>query len=131
MKKVIVVIFQDVNGDILLVKNSIKRSNKWSLVSGDFKKGETYIDCFQREVEEETGWRDCEINKEFEFENVFKNEKCKVFLLLCRLNEKQKAVKGEENLNGKWIRPEEIKNLDINSFVKSDLQKVGILDKKY
>jgi len=130
-QKIMVVVFQDIDGKIFLVrKNSIKGNDKWSLVSGHFREGETYEDCFNREVKEEIGWTNCEIDRKFEFENVFKNETCKVFLLLSRLNEKRKAVIGEENLDYKWIRPEEIKNLDVNSFVKSDLQRAGILDQK-
>lgn len=131
VKKIVAVFFQNEKKEILLVRRSEGDGNrmwplKWHCVSGKVEKGETFLECFNREVEEEVGLVDCEIEKSVIFDSPYGKEMFKVFVALCQLREGEDVRLTEENLEYKWVSIEEVEDLDITPAVIMDLKEIGL-----
>ena len=132
MKKVIAVFFQNRKGEILLVRRSEGDKNrmrplKWHCVSGTVEEGETYLECFNREVKEEVGLVNCEIDRSVVFQNLYGREMFEVFLALCKLGKGDKIQLTKEKLEYKWVVIADIKDWDITPAVIIDLEKIGLI----
>jgi mutator protein MutT len=133
MKKVVAVFFQNEEKEILLVRRGMGNGNrmwplKWHCVSGKVEKGETFLGCFNREVEEEVGLVNCEIKKSVILESHYGKEVFKVFVVLCQLREGEDVQLTEENLEYKWVAIEDIENMDITPVVIQDMRELGMVE---
>lgn len=88
---------------------------KWDLPGGGWEDGESVIECVEKEVLEETGYR-IDVTG---FLGVYKGESMDdgteviVFMFVAKPVNKETEDLEEDILQEKWFTPEEIPNLDL------------------
>lgn len=111
-------IVENGNGEILMVQEAKDHVHKkWDFPGGGFEDGESVIECTEREVLEETGYK-VEIE---ELVGIYKEKPLKdhpetiVFVFTANINEDiaRKEELEDDVLDVKSLRPEEIHELDL------------------
>lgn len=113
-------------GKILVLKRSSKEDcskETWDIPGGKIEFGEIPEKALKREIKEEAGV-DVEILTPLRIWSFFKNKRTQVFgvTILCKYK-KGKVKLSEEHTAYKWIKPEEIENLDTHEGIRRDIRK--------
>lgn len=115
MKKASILIFQNKNKEILLLKTV--KEDKWSLPGGKSEGDETYEETLVREVREETGYQIEDISKckYFREDATYGNgQEFHSFLYLLEVEKMFIPMLSAEHSKYKWIHPREaIKTLEL------------------
>jgi ADP-ribose pyrophosphatase YjhB (NUDIX family) len=115
---------------ILILRKSLNDKNypgKWSFCSGFAKEFESAEDNVLREILEETGLR-ARITKKGKIIEVVDKGKGKIWLVvpfLCEVDSR-KVKLCHENMDFRWIRPEEFSKYDAVPALEKDLKRLGL-----
>lgn len=115
-------------GKILIIKRAGSEDcfkEMWDIPGGGMKFGETPEEALKREVKEETNL-EIEIVKPVRIWTFFKNNKNTQVIgvtMLCKYKDGRVKL-GEEHVDFKWIKPEEIENYNIHEGIKKDVKTV-------
>jgi ADP-ribose pyrophosphatase YjhB (NUDIX family) len=116
---------------ILILRKALDDRNypgKWSFCSGFVREFESAEDNVLREIKEETGLK-AKILKKGEMIEVVDNEKEKIWIIipfLCEVDSR-KVKLCHENIEFRWIKPEEFKNYEGVPGLEKDLKRLGLV----
>ena len=118
MPSVVTCLLMDKNENILILKRSDKvRTYRgyWSGISGYVEKGEEPLDTAFKEIREETGLNDNNVElvktaEPIEFTDFYEEEKYewKVYPFLFRIRKESKIQIDWEHISYRWIKPSDI-----------------------
>ena len=118
MPSVVTCILIDKNENILILKRSDKvrtYKNYWSGIAGYIEEGEEPVDTAFKEIREETGLTDNDIElvktvDSIKFTDFYEDEKYdwKVYPFLFRVRKESKIQLDWENISYRWIKPSDI-----------------------
>lgn len=119
-------------GKFLILKKSPNDYNypdKWSFCSGYVKEFESAEDSCLREIKEETGLgaKIIKAGKIIEVIDEIKGKKWVVAVYLCEAD-KAEIKLCHENIDFKWVSPEELKNYEFVPGLSKDLKTLGIME---
>jgi 8-oxo-dGTP pyrophosphatase MutT (NUDIX family) len=125
----VVTCFLQYNDKILILKRSDKvrtHKCKWAGVSGYIEDGETDVQTAYKEISEETGFANTDVELISKGEPIHVQDGTKVwivhpFLFKCR---KDKIRIDWEHSEYRWISPDELKNYDFVVFLDHALAAV-------
>ncbi len=131
MPSVVTCVLLDENKNILILKRSDKvRTYKgfWSGVSGYIEEGEEPVDTAFKEIREETGLNDINVEliktvNPIKFTSFYKGEKYdwKVYPFLFKVLKKSKIQTDWENISYKWIKLSDIDKFEVVPHFKKVL----------
>ena len=131
MPSVVTCVLFDENKNILILKRSDKvRTYKgfWSGVSGYVEEGEKPVDTAFKEIREEIGFNDdnvelIKIVEPIKFTSFYKGKKYdwKVYPFLFKVIKKSKIQIDWENISYKWIKPTDIDKFKVVPHFKAVL----------
>lgn len=116
---------------ILILKKSLNDRNypgKWSFCSGFAKEFESAEDNVLREIKEETGLN-ARILKKGKIIEVVDEKNKKIWIVmpfLCEVDSR-KVKLCNENIEFRWIKPEEFKNYEGVPGLEKDLKRLGLV----
>ena len=118
-------IVKNENGEILLLKRhpkSIHGPEKWELPGGKVDRGEFFDECLVREIKEETNLEAkvgdfCEAIQD----DYFHKRTIQVIMYLTDIEGKVKI--SDEHEDFKWVKVEDIKDLEITPALEKLLEK--------
>lgn len=124
----------DKNNNILILKRSDKvRTYKgyWSGISGYIEEGEEPVDTAFKEIRQETGLNDKNIEliktvDPIEFTDIYEEEKYnwKVYPFLFRVEKKSNIQINWENISYRWIKPSDIDKFETVPRLKEVIVKL-------
>jgi len=118
-------------GKTLILRKALDDKNypgKWSFCSGFVKEFESAEDTVSREIEEETGLN-AKILKKGKIIEVIDNKNKKIWLVvpfLCEADSRDVKL-CHENMDFKWIKPEEFKNYEGVPGLEKDLKRFNLI----
>jgi 8-oxo-dGTP pyrophosphatase MutT (NUDIX family) len=134
MPSVVTCVLLDENKNILILKRSDKvRTYKgfWSGISGYVEEGEEPVDTAFKEIREETGLNDnnvelIKIVNTIKFTSFYEGERYdwKVYPFLFKILKKSKIQIDWENISYKWIKPSDIDKFKVVPHFKEVLLKM-------
>jgi len=113
-------------GKILILKRSKKEDcfkDQWDLPGGGIKFGENPEEALEREIREEAGIKS-DVLRPVRIWTFFKDggrTQVVGITILCKYKS-GKVKLGKEHEDFKWVRPEDIKNYNINEGIKKDVR---------
>ncbi|MBR9705581.1 NUDIX hydrolase [Candidatus Pacearchaeota archaeon] len=119
------------DGNILILRKAMDDRNypgKWSFCSGFVKEFESAEDNVLREIKEETGLKGKILKKGKIVETVDKKIG-KIWVIipfLCEVDSREVKL-CHENMDFKWIKPEEFKNYDSVPGLEKDLKSFDLI----
>lgn len=120
----------DEEGRILLVRQYRYAALKalWELPAGKIDAGETALQAAKRELIEETGYRARNWKKLITYypSPGFQQEKMSIFLATDLIAGEAKPDHGEENLERKWFRAEEVERMIRNGKIVDGKTIIGV-----
>jgi mutator protein MutT len=117
------------NGKILITQRSFERPHapgEWEILDGRVDQGETFEEAVKREVMEEVGL-DVEVGDPFNTFHVFRGpEKAEHqgVSFVCKYKGGEVKLDKTEQINYKWVTPEEALKLINNPSIQASIKKI-------
>lgn len=127
--KIVSALFRNSENKFLLVKRGTVTKvwpGKWHVVSGKLENQEKDDDCLKREVLEEVNINDFSILRKVVYDDFQVGHSYKVSLYLCEILEGE-IILSDENTEYKWVKIDDLKDMDITPAVILDLEKLDLL----
>lgn len=125
--KGVAIIIKNKQGEILLMQRGNKDKpgyNQWENCGGKVEQDEDVVDAVRREVKEELG-SEVSINRALFTDNS--NPAMPVYVFEGHLLSEPQITEPEECLGIKWVKPEQLQNMDLVDYTRNDFKHLGLL----